>query len=284
MALGAAAAAFWVPSLIDQLRVPGNLVRSASSWDLHLAATPMVFTVGPTLVWKDSVSSGRMLLGLAATGVVMVLLVIGCLRARARPRWGLLAAWLTIPIAAPALLSAVASPLYNSRYVILASVPFYMFVAAGLLAITRRARIASVVVLGVAVLVSQGSYLSKPFKHQWRQAAARLEAEVRPLDLILFEVDFNETAYAHYARQPVKRLRLMSPPAGAPPGRLYAPEREGAAAPDVTDEVRSRSRVWLVLSDATLDAAARAHRFLSDRQSGPAIALRGITLQLFELR
>jgi uncharacterized membrane protein len=285
LALGAAVAAFWLPSLVEQLSVPGNLMRSPTSWYRHLVATPMVFAVGSTLVWKDSVSSLRMLLALALTGVVVALLVIGIWRARRRPGAPLLLLlWLVVPIAGPALLSALASPLYNTRYVILASVPFYLFVAAGLLAIGARMRAVGVGVLAAGAVVSQASYLLSPFKHQWRQAAAQLEAELRPLDLILFEVDFNETAYAHYARRPVPRLRLLPPPPDAPPGRLYAAEAEGAPALDVSERVRAQPRVWLVLSDATLDGAARARRFLSDRHPAPPSQYRGITVQLFERR
>ena len=40
----------------DQLAVKGNLARSAESWHLHLFATPLVFGVGSTLVWKDNAS------------------------------------------------------------------------------------------------------------------------------------------------------------------------------------------------------------------------------------
>ena len=285
LALGAAVAAFWLPSLAEQLAVPGNLVRSASSWYRHLFATPMVFAVGSTLVWKDSVSSWRMLLALALTGVAVVLLVIGIGARGGGRRATLLLLWLMIPISGPALLSALASPLYNSRYVILASVPFYLFVAAGLLAVSGPAADRCAWGCSAAgAAVSQGSYLLHPFKHQWRQAAPSLEAQLRPLDLILFDVDFNETAYAHYARKPVHRLRLLPPPTGAPPGRLYAAEAEGAPALDVTERVRAQPRVWLVLADATLDGAARAHRFLEDRHAAPPIQYRGITVQLFERR
>ncbi len=284
IAFGLAAAGFclWLPALLEQLAVQGNLTRSADSWHRHLLATPLVFAVGPTLVWKDSATVGRLLAGLIAGATWAALCAIGVWRTPGRAGRGLLLSWLLVPVAIPALLSVLAGPVYNSRYVILASIPFYLFAGAGLAALPVRPGLAAAGVLAASMIVSQATYLTRPIKHQWREAAAALESALRPGDALLFEVDHNETAYAHYARHPSLRLRLREPPPGSRPDRLYAAPAAGAPTLDVTETVRAHRRVWLVLSDATPAGRERAQRLLRDRIARPALELRGIRIQLLE--
>ena len=284
--LAAAVFAFWLPAFLDQLGVQGNLARSAESWHLHFAATPLVFAFGSTLVWKDTATAWRLVIALLAIAVFVGGLILGMLRTQRRPRFGLLATWLVVPIALPTLVSLAFSPLYNTRYVILSSVPFYLFVAAGLMAVPRTLALASATVLAGAALTSQVSYLRTPVKHQWRQAAALVEGQQREGDLLVFAADYNESAYAHYARKPATRLRLMPPPEGAPAARLHGAVKEGAPTTDLTDIIQGHRRVWLILSDADELTAERARAFFTRPDGGwraqPPVSLRGVTVQLFE--
>ena len=95
---------------MEQLAVKGNLARSADSWYLHLFATPLVFGVGPTLVWKDNASTWRLAAGALAVVLFAVCLLLGIFRSRGRPGWGLLLAWLLVPVALPALVSSAGQP------------------------------------------------------------------------------------------------------------------------------------------------------------------------------
>jgi mannosyltransferase len=285
-AVSLAVFAFWLPSFFGQLGVQGNLARSAESWHLHLLATPLVFGVGSTLVWKDSATTWRLALGLLAIAALGGCLIHGLWQSRRRPGFGLLITWMGAPIALPALISLAASPLYNTRYVILASVPFYLFIAAGLRALPRPAQLTAAAALAGVALVSQGSYLSRPVKHQWREVAALIEPQLRQGDVLLFDADYNETAYAHYAGRPGRgpRLRLLPPPAApsASSNHLYGAVAEGAPTADVTEVVNRHRRVWLVLADADEDTAERARGFLGKWRSAPAVELRGISVLRFE--
>jgi mannosyltransferase len=293
--------AFWLPAFFAQVGVEGNLARSAESWHLHLVATPLVFSLGTTLVWKDAATVPRLVLGGAGALAFVTAAGYGLLRtffsrfgtavSRRNPRVLLLLLWLVVPVAMPALISAVASPLYNTRYVILASLPFLLFAAAGIVELPQLPR---AVVAGVMVMAMGGStvsYLRRPVKHQWREAAAFVEAARRPTDLLIFEADYNETSYAHYAGTAGKdhRVRLMAPPAGEAQTadgkvKLYGVKVVGAAAADVSAEVAAQQRVWLILADGSPEAAERVHTFLAEPawKARPLSTMRGITVQLFE--
>ena len=295
----------WLPAMAAQLQLPGNLARSPDSWALHLLATPLVFTVGTALFWKDAAADGvdltvvlRGLLAAVGTLAGLVAAGLGLVRTWQRT-WPvrnrgvlLLLAWLVIPIALPALISLLASPLYNSRYALAASLPYLVLLAAGLYELGERPRLLTGGLLILAMAAATFSTLSwfgrgRPLKHQWRETAAFVEAVRRPDDLILFDSDHNETAYAHYASDPgaaERRVRLLPPPAGTPADRLIGARHEGSPAEDVSDLVNAKEGVWLILSDATPAAEARVRGFFASWRAGPATHLRGIAVQRFERR
>lgn len=286
-AYGVAAVVFavWLPSLLAQVSAQGNLQRSAESWHLHLLATPLVFGVGSTLVWKDITTWPRIVAGALALLVLVGTAALGLWKARrGASRFGLLASALVVPIALPALISLLASPLYNTRYVIVATVPFYLFVGAGLLALPRRVGLAAGALLALLFSASHLHYWTKPVKHQWRGAAAFVEAQRAPTDLLLFDADHNETAYDHYARASRGRVRLHAPPAGAAPGHLFGARHAGDDIVDVTALIQKHPRVWLILSDADEEAEERAQAFFARWRQGPSLALRGISIRRYDVR
>ena len=137
-----------------------------------------------------------------------------------------------MPVALPALVSLLASPVYNTRYVILASIPFYLFAGAGLASLPPAPRALGLSGVALVMLLSQGSYFAAPIKHQWREAAAYLEPRRRPGDVLVFDTGYNEVAYAHYAPAgagPALRVRLSDPPAGDTARAPVRRHRPGAA-------------------------------------------------------
>ncbi|HEY0711106.1 MAG TPA: glycosyltransferase family 39 protein, partial [Polyangia bacterium] len=304
--LSAALFAFWLPSLFGQLGVQGNLARSAESWHLHLVATPLVFAFGTTLVWKDAAALPRLILGGMAALSFTAAAAYGLYRAFRRqggfatdvtdgsnarpdaPTTRLLILWLLLPALIPAVISVLASPLYNTRYVVLASLPFYYFAAAGLLELPQWLRSAAGGLVAIAMGASTLSYLGRPVKHQWREAAAFVEAVRKPDDLLLFNADYNETAYAHYAgpaATSAPRYRLLPGPAAigdaaAPP--LFGAARAGAETENLTAKLRTKARAWLITADPDRDVAAEAERFFSTWTPRQDTSVRGIRIQLFE--
>jgi mannosyltransferase len=280
-ALAALPFALWLPSLLEQLRVEGNLARSPDSWLFHLLATPLVFGAGSTLLWKGSVTAARVALGLGAVAAFGAAVLLGAWRLRSARGTALLGLWLALPLAVPALVSVLVTPLYSSRYAILASVPFYLFAAAGLLALRRPARLACAGVMAAAMLAAQASYFAHPVKHDWRDAVRFVEARLDEHDVVLFEADYNGTAYDHYARRPGPRVRLMPPPPQATPGELHGVTVEGDDPADVSALLKSRGRAWLVLSDARPEDAERARRFFSGWLAAPPTHFPGVEIELY---
>ena len=280
---------FWIPALRAQMGVSGNLARSAESWYLHLFATPLVFSLGTTLVWKDAASWPRLLLGVLGAVAFTASCWLGLYRtvmtpaARRNPYTLLLVSWLVVPVLIPAAISVLASPLYNTRYVIVASLPFFLFTAAGLYELGANARTALAGLMVIAMGASTMSYLRRPVKHQWREAARFVEAVRLPSDLLLFDADYNETAYAHYAGPGGDRIRLLAPPEGAGASQFYGAIKVGDPPADLTGQVAAHDRVWLILADAGRDNADRERALFAPAQwqAHPETVLRGITVQLF---
>lgn len=295
--------AFWVPALVSQLGTPDNLTRSAGSWYLHLAATPLVFSLGTALAWKDVWDEGAPVLRvlLAAAGTLTFNGIAGwglwrtyrASRAEGERRVLLMITWLVVPVLGPALISVLFSPLYNTRYVFAASLPFLLFAAAGLYELARVPRLIAGAVMMLSMAAATASYFSyfglgRPIKHQWREAAALVESRRRPTDLVLIDADHNETAYAHYAGPTAghleHRLRLLPPPAGGPSVQLFGATAAGAPLLDVSRQIAAHDRVWLILADPRPDDVVRARSFFATWKPGPVTQLRGITIQLFERR
>jgi hypothetical protein len=302
-ALAALLFAFWIPALAQQIGMPGNLARSRESWLWHLVATPLTFTMGTALLWKDVAADGASTISIvlrALAGGLGTLAALVAAAAGVRQIWRrthqdrdrgiwLLLAWLVVPVALPALISLTGHPIYNGRYAIAASLPFLLFVAAGLDDLADRVRVVVAGVLIVTMGAATFATLSwlgtgRPLKPQWRETAAFIEAVRQPNDVLLFDADHNETAYAHYAgpeREENSRVRLLPAPAGAPAGQLFGAFHEGDAAVDVTDVVAGRDRVWLILSDASPASTARTQAFFARWAPGPATQLRGIAIRQY---
>jgi mannosyltransferase len=289
----------WLPAMAAQIHLPGNLSRSAASWAWHLAATPLVFTLGTALAWKGIAAAGidaGVVLGVIVAGLgtlaALVAAGIGVLRTWQRTRQErvraaiVLLTWLLVPIGLPAVISLFGHPLYNSRYAIAASLPFVVFLAAGLYELGDRQRVVVGGVLAVAMTAATVATLSwfghgGPYKPQWREAAAFVEAVRRADDLLLFEADHNETAYAHYAG-PASGAEIRVRVLGADAGHVTGALHEGDAAVDLTNLVNGHDRVWLIAAEANPETLASLRQFLARWRPGLSTQLRGIAIQRFE--
>ncbi len=282
-ALAAAGLAYatWLPAFLQQLGTRGNLARSPESWWLHALATPMVYAVGTTLAWKGMATPLRLGLGAAAAVACLVPMVVGLRATRRSPCAGLIRVWLAAAVVLPLAIS-LASPIYHVRYAAMGAPAFLLFVAAGLISMGPRRRAACAAVFMAAAVASLVTWYGRTVKHDWRSAVAYVEARARPGDLLLFDADFNETAYGHYAKGAQPRLRILAPPAGAG-GILQGAAAAGAPARDVTARVLSSPRVWLLLSDAGGESRRRLGRFFAMGWRATARARYvGVDIEVFE--
>jgi mannosyltransferase len=280
-ALGFAASLFgpWLPALFGQLGTHGNLARSAETWWLQAAATPVVFAAGTTLAWKDGVTLPRAALAVAGAAALAIPAAAAVWGGRRLPARLLSAAWVAAVILVPLSISVALFPLYHVRYVAVA-LPGWLLLAA--IGVGRASGPARALALGAVALTAGASlarYYGQPQKHEWRSAVAAIEARTAPGDLLLFDAGFNETSFERYATARHDRLRLGAVEAD----RLAAARAAGAPFEDVREEVAARDRVWLVLSD---EAARRDARLdsLGDRRVADTLRFRGIEALLLVRR
>jgi mannosyltransferase len=284
--------AVWIPSLIAQMTTKGNLSRSADTWYLHAAATPLVFSVGTTLVWKgEAATKLRLLLGGLAVACFGVAALVGAwsLRpsaAKDRRAITLLGAWLGLPILAPIVVSMTMSPLYNVRYVLVASPAFYFLVAAGLVHLRPRLRTAVAAGMAITVAASLFFYFTQLWKHDWRGAAAYVQANLHEGDVLAFDADIGESAFARYAGEDPRRVRLLPPAsptsvAGAP--RFVGCSSAHEPAHDVGAQLEAAPRVWFVYSDPQSGAGTYyADAFDKGWQRRGERSFRGISVRLYD--
>jgi len=272
----------WLPSLYAQMTTKGNLSRSADSWYMHGAISPLAFAVGTTLIWKGMAAAPRMALAalaLAAFGGC-ALYGLRALRDHRRER-ALLVLWLLFPVGMPLLVSALLFPFYTIRYGLVAAPAYYMLIAAGVAALRPKLKTAAVAAMLLTGGVSLATYFTIRVKHDWRGAAAWLDQHAQPGDLLLFDADFNELSYARYARGPQHHLRML-PGTGADRDHLMATEHAGIPLRDVGADLASQPRIWVISSDG--DPAFERMwetRIGAGHTRGEAASFRGIEARLW---
>lgn len=284
-ALGLAAVLYasWVPTFLLQARTPGNLGRSAETWYMHVAATPLAFVAGTSLVWKgmDFTRAG---LALAIPGVLAALVATAvairqAVRGRGPTRRAF--AWLLPPLLMPVVISVSVFPLYAVRYVALAAPAFYVVLALGLVGLRRAARLACLAGLVVTAAAAIARTQLVPVKHDWRAAAAFVEPRAAPDDLMVFEADFSETAYLRYAAGPQPRIRAYPPPPGTTEATVFGAPRRGVPPRDMTPALAAAQRVWVFISDPPPGAEDRWVRRLRGFTRELDVRFRGIHVMRF---
>jgi 4-amino-4-deoxy-L-arabinose transferase-like glycosyltransferase len=250
VAAGAVYAVVWLPVLWAQATMKGNLARGADSWYLHLASTPLVFAVGTTLLWKDTVTVLRV--AAAALAVVAfggaALAGLWALR-RDRDALAALLAWLLVPLGLAVLVSVAVAPLFQVRYAAYAAPAYAILAGAGLFHLSPRLRAAAAAAIVAMSALSLASYYGTLVKHDWRAVAAWLTPRLQPGDAVAFDADIGEVAYARYAGPDVHRIRLLEPPDGSPELRYWGTSPAKEAARPVAADLRAARRVWFVFSD-----------------------------------
>ncbi len=163
------------------------------------------------------------------------LLVLGWLRLRRQPQW---LAFLTLFALSPFVLEWLVSlrrPIFLTRTLIWASIPYYLLLAAGLLQLRRRAlMMAAVSALVVTNAFSLRAYYEGYPKEQWREAVAYVCERASTDDLIILSASYTRTALDYY---------LQSCPRPPEYKAMNAKKQTLEALPDL---ISGRPRVWLV--------------------------------------
>lgn len=250
-------AAFWLPSLISQIGIKGNLGRYETTWLKHILFTPVFYSIGRTLIWDDSPTI-KILIYLPLVLLIFgIPFILGVLRSRKdKEPSSLVHLWLLAPIIIPALISVFFFPLYCGRYSVMASPAYYILISLGIFSI-KKVKTRIIFVSGIILLsaLSLTNYYTHSFKFEWRQAANYIKENAGPQDAVLFDADFGETPFSYYYKGSLKKIRLYSAPNPDDKRILGYIAEEGARREDFTEEINSRNRVWLVLSYNYTDGA-----------------------------
>ena len=146
---------------------------------------------------------------------------------------------LILGLAAPLgeLIVSVWRPIFLTRTLIWAAVPFSVTVAAGLLSLRTRVLAIALVVLVALTGIGLRSYYFVHHKEAWDQAAAYVDHSLQRGDAIVFSVGFLQIPFDYYYSAP--------PTYSVPEIELTGTSNDTFA---VLQETRTRTRVWLIVS------------------------------------
>jgi mannosyltransferase len=174
-----------------------------------------------------------------------------------------LAAWALIPAAAIALIS-INRPLFTDRYLIWVQPAFYLAVALGVYALWEWFKPLAVIALAALIVMNSVGVITQattPFKSDFRSAAQAVGREIRPGDLVVFQIPYVQYTFDYYFRRP---YRTMSGPY-----TNYRGDGNGYQSSDDTVLAQigpmftGQHTVWLVASEAAMwDARNLLQRWL----------------------
>jgi mannosyltransferase len=160
----------------------------------------------------------------------------------------LLLLWLAVPIILPFVISQISTPIYYTRYTIVASLAFYILIARGVKNIDNiYIRLSVVIITIIYCILGISEYYIQVNKQQWRELTDYLEKNAKTGDLLLFNAGgIKDSAFAYYferedvIQKPINlEIDLVTEHT-----RFY--RRNGIDSLEPT--VRGHNRVWLILA------------------------------------
>ncbi|MEO7909906.1 MAG: glycosyltransferase family 39 protein [Roseiflexaceae bacterium] len=233
----------WLPWL------PGFLVQIRRVDDEFWISPPTFRSVGAS--WRDFVSAFAPG-GPFVTPLILVYTCIALLGAwwlRHKPALlALLLLLIVVPFAGELLVS-LRRPIYSSRTLIWASIPFYLLLANGLLQLrSRQLVVAATLVLVLLNSLSLVGYYLNYEPEGWRAAASWLAPQVRAGDVILFNAGWTQIPFDYYYQNVGSPVEERGVPADMFDRGILEPKMAAADLPRLADLVAGRRRVWLVYS------------------------------------
>ncbi|MDI9549099.1 MAG: glycosyltransferase family 39 protein [Chloroflexota bacterium] len=175
---------------------------------------------------------------------------------RRRPVAVLLAAMFIVPPVLE-LLAGLRRPVFSDRTLIWTTLPYYLFVAAGLRGLAEGAKATrwrTVAASAVAVLLvgltvySLHAYFTGYEKEDWRSAAACVAEGARPGDLAVFHAPWVQIPFAYYYRGQGAPVEMRGAPADLFATGELEPAMRTEDLPALRNLIAGRERVWLVYS------------------------------------
>ena len=186
----------------------------------------------------------------------------------------LLAVWLLTPIILPFIISLFSTPIYWTKYTIVASLAFYILVSKGINNIRRKyfkLLVISVVVI-FSLLYIQG-YYTKTTKQQWREVANYIDKNADKGDLLLFHMGHMDIVFDYYSKRTdlIKRRFPTKTPNGV---EEIVKELEAT--------VNGYKRVWVIVSHSKLEEGLVTTKLVEAYNLSYQEKYKGVTIYLFE--
>ena len=189
----------------------------------------------------------------------------------------LLLLWLSCPIAVPLILSQIMSPLYHTRYTIVAVPAIYLLLASGI-GNMRQVAVRAVVIgfILFVSLINVFNYYDKTTKVDWRSIAQHIEQFALPEDMLVLNCGNHKDLVFDYYFDSMKLHRIV------------APEGLGRVNQELlkewTADAIGHERVWAVLTENDEEIEQISLSLGRTHEQIYALNYQGFRLYLFQHR
>jgi uncharacterized membrane protein len=189
--------------------------------------------------------------------------------------------WLCTVTVLPFIISKTVMPIYKTKYVIAALLPFVLLAINGVMAISNK-WIKVAIVIGIVILsfFSTKTYFTTLHKDQWREAVRFIESNAQPGDVLIFNAGFNlENAYNYYS----KRHDLIKIPFPANTVRINFPVDENNIN-ELDNIIGKFNHIWIIASQNKDPKGLISQKLNSQYNFLGKQYFRGVGIFIFELR
>ncbi|MGE5438177.1 MAG: glycosyltransferase family 39 protein [Syntrophothermus sp.] len=184
----------------------------------------------------------------------------------------LLGLWLVLPIALPYTISRYSEAIFNSKYAISSSIPFFILVSAGIMNFRKYIVIPLVILIFYLSTLSIESYFEKDHKEQWRETTSYIKEKFQPDDLIVvYPWDSKLYAFDYYFNKNEKKTDLLTFDWESIKDKSFLS----------TIEASEAKRIWMVFRyqdyDGAIDVMKKNNYILSDEKK-----FHGVTVYFME--
>jgi uncharacterized membrane protein len=110
----------------------------------------------------------------------------------------LLILWLSFPIVIPFIASQIITPIYLTRYTIVATPALYLLVAKGICTFGKKSLYSIIAVITILSFYRLQSYYSNDIKAQWREVADLVETKSETGDVLVFCASYGQMPFDYY--------------------------------------------------------------------------------------
>lgn len=150
--------------------------------------------------------------------------------------------WLLAPILIPFIISKISSPIFSSRYTVVASYACYLLVARGICCITNKTlRRTTVAVLLIGLTATLIQHSLQTDREPWRNATRHIENNALPGEPVVFYARYCQVPYDYYAAR--KDLATFGIPSKGP-----AHQVDDRTLKELSERIQDYPRIWVVFS------------------------------------